>query len=156
MKELCTVKKIKRGTVFVEIERTDKCDGCKMCSFNKRKSITVPAVCDIKVDVGQKVEVEMPTAAVGGAALLIYAVPLVLMLAGVLIGLVGEWWLQLVLCASGLAVGLVCALLIDRAYRKKAGVLPRVSGIVDIDCGSAADAQPPANEQCKKNSNGDE
>ena len=53
------------------------------------------------------------------------------MLIGALVGLVGEWWLQLTLAAAGLALGLLCAHLIDRAYRKKAGVLPRVVAVIN-------------------------
>ncbi len=136
MIELCEVKRVKRGTAFVELVKTDKCDGCNMCAFNKRKSMLVPTQCDISVEVGQTVEVEMPTRSVGAAALLIYAIPLLFMVVGVLIGLVGGVWLQVGLCAAGLAAGLLCAFLIDGAYRKKSGVLPKVLRVVDKDCGS--------------------
>lgn len=132
MTEYTVVKKIKRGTVYIELNRSEKCDGCKICSFNNRKTIVVPTVCDIKVDVGNTVEVEMPTRSVGGASLLIFALPLLSMLVGALIGLVGEWWLQLSLCGAGLVVGLVLAYVLDRVYRKKIGVLPKVIRKVDI------------------------
>ncbi len=131
MNELCKVKKVKRGYAYVELVRSDKCAGCGVCSFNNKKSIVVPAACDVRVEVGQTVRVEMPTVAAGAATLLIYAVPIALMLIGALVGLVGEWWLQLTLAAAGLALGLLCAHLIDRAYRKKSGVLPRVVAVIN-------------------------
>ncbi len=126
MLEQCTVKKIKRDIAYVEIRRSDKCDGCKICAFNKRNSITVPALCDMPVEVGQTVTVEMPTKSVGSAALLIYALPLLGILIGAIIGLCGEWWLQLIIAAVGMALGLVLVVPIERMYRKKSGVLPVV------------------------------
>ena len=131
MTELCEVKRVKRGTAYVELVRSDKCDGCNMCAFNKKKSMVVPTVCEIAVEVGQTVVVEMPTRSVGAAALLIYALPLLFMVIGVLIGLLGGVWLQVGLCAAGLAIGLLCAFFIDKAYRKKAGVLPKVLRVVE-------------------------
>ena len=81
MREICTVKKVKRGCVYIELTRTERCDGCQMCAFNKRKSMTVPARTEISVDAGERVIVEMPTRAVGAGALAIYAIPLLLMVA---------------------------------------------------------------------------
>ncbi len=130
MTERCIVKKVRRGYAYIELNRSDKCEGCGICAFNKRKSLTVPAVCNIPVSVGDSVTVEMPTRSVGAGALLIYAIPLALMLAGVLIGLVGGMWLQIGLCAAGLALGLFCAFVLDRLYRKKSGVLPTVTTVI--------------------------
>ncbi len=141
MTEVCTVKKVKRGVAHIVIERKDECNGCKICSFNNKNSMTVPALCDIPVTVGEKVVVEMPTRAVGAGSLSIYAVPVLLMLIGALIGLVGSVWLQIGLCAAGLALGFVAAFLIDRAYRKKSGVMPRVvrSATGDTDGSASSD-----------------
>lgn len=133
MTELCTVKKIKRGTVYVEISRTDKCDGCKVCAFNGKKSVVVPTVCGIAVAVGDSVEVEMPTRSAGIASLSIYALPLLFMVIGAAIGLLGDWRLQMSLAAAGLVIGLACAWFTDRLYRKKSGVLPSVLRIVTED-----------------------
>lgn len=155
MTELCTVKKIKRGYAYVELIRSEKCAGCGVCSFNNKKSIVVPAKCDIPVEVGKRVQVEMPTVSAGAATLLIYAVPLALMLVGALIGLVGEWWLQLTLAAVGLAAGLLCAHLIDRAYRKKAGVLPKVTAVAECASEDNASVATDAAE-CSANSDKDE
>lgn len=131
MTEQCTVKKIKRDIVYVELKRSDKCEGCKMCAFNKRDAMTVPAVCKMPVKVGQTVTVEMPTRAAGAATLLVYAIPLLLMVVGAVIGLVGEWWLQLTLAAVGLAIGLAAIIPVERIYRRKAGVLPVVIGVAE-------------------------
>ena len=126
MTETCTVKKVKRGTAYIELKRKDECNACKICSFNSKKSMIVPALCDIAVGVGDSVVVEMPTLSAGSGALMIYALPILLMLVGALIGLAGNMWLQIGLCACGLALGLVGAYLIDRAYRRKSGVMPKV------------------------------
>ncbi len=131
MLERCSVKKVKRGVAYIELVRSEKCDGCNMCSFNKKKSMTVPALCDADVRPGDIVSVEMPTKSVGAAALAIYAIPIVLMLLGALIGIVGGVWLQVGLVGAGLAAGLFAAFLIDRAYRKKAGVMPRIVAVLE-------------------------
>ncbi|MDE6966658.1 MAG: SoxR reducing system RseC family protein, partial [Clostridiales bacterium] len=105
MTESCRVKKVRRGIIYVELNKSQKCDGCKMCAFGKNNTIVLPALCDLPVQVGQTVTVRMPAQSAGNAALLIYAVPLLTMLIGALIGLVGEWQLQLGLAAAGLVVG---------------------------------------------------
>lgn len=143
MTEVCTVKKVKRDIAYVEIKRTEKCAGCNCCAFNNKNALVVPAKCDKKVSPGQSVIVEMPTRDVGAVNLLIYAIPLALILVGALIGLVGEWWLQLTLAAAGLVLGLLCAWLIDGAYRKKQGVLPVVIAL-------ATDGEPDQTDTTEK------
>lgn len=150
MTETCTVKKVKRGVAYIELKRKDECNGCKICSFNNKKSMTVPALCDVEVCVGDTVTVEMPTQSVGGGALMIYALPILTMLVGALIGLAGGMWLQIGLCAGGLALGLVGAFLIDRAYRRKAGVMPKVLKISNGADGSADNVKSPEIEQTDK------
>lgn len=126
MLERCVVKKIKRGTVYVELRRSDKCEGCKMCAFGKQDVLVLPTVCDRSVTAGEEVTVKMPTQSAGAAALLIYALPLLGILIGALIGLVGEWQLQLSLAAAGLVAGLVAIVPLEHVYRRKAGILPVV------------------------------
>lgn len=133
MTECCTVKKVKRGYAYIELNRSEKCEGCGICAFNKRKSLVVPAVCDTFVKVGDQVTVEMPTKSVGAGALLIYAIPIALMLIGAVVGLVGGLWLQIGLCAGGLILGLLLAFLLDKVYRKKSGVLPVVQSVLSND-----------------------
>lgn len=138
MTEKGTVKKKKRGIAYVQIARTEKCDGCKACAFGKNGTITMPALCDAKVSVGDVVNVEMPQKQAGAVALLIYALPLILLTVGALIGLVGEWWLQCTLAAAGLALGLICIVPIERRYRKSSGAMPIVTGISEAPDTSAS------------------
>ncbi len=131
MLEQCTVKKVKKSVAYIELNRSEKCEGCKICSFNRKKTITVPALCDYRVAAGDTVTVEMPTKSVGAASLLIYALPILLMAIGAVIGLAGSVWLQAGLCGAGLALGLIAAFVIDRIYRRKRGVLPRVVSVAE-------------------------
>ncbi|MBD5132257.1 MAG: SoxR reducing system RseC family protein [Clostridiales bacterium] len=126
MIEQCVVKKVKRGLAFVEVKRSDKCEGCKLCAFNKQNVMVVPALCSEQVAAGDVVTVQMPTKPVGAVALLIYALPLLGIVIGALIGLVGSWQLQLGLAAAGLVVGLAAIVPLERLYRKKSGVMPVV------------------------------
>lgn len=150
MTELCTVKKIKRGTVYIELTRTEKCDGCKVCAFNGKKSVVSPAVCDINVAPGDSVEVEMPTCTAGIASLSVYALPLLFIVIGAAIGLLGDWRLQISLGAAGLVVGLTCAWLIDRRYRKKSGILPSVLRVVSQSDATIGDSDPSDDNKTKE------
>lgn len=145
MTERCTVKKVKRGYAYIELNRSEKCEGCGICAFNKRKSLVVPAVCDTVVSVGDQVTVEMPTKSVGADALLIYAIPLALMVIGAIIGLVGGLWLQIGLCAGGLILGLLTAFVLDKVYRKKSGVLPVVQSVIPKDEDDRTDGETEIN-----------
>ncbi len=135
MTEDCVVKKIRRGYVYIELNRSEKCDGCNLCAFNKKKSIVMPAHCDKagaeRVKIGSRVTVEMPTKSVGAASLLIYAIPILLLFVGAAIGLVGGVWLQIGLAAAGLVSGLAAAFAIDKIYRRKVGILPTVINVLD-------------------------
>lgn len=142
MTEVCTVKKVSRRGVFVELKRSEQCDGCKICAFNRKNAIVVPARSDVPVKAGDTVVAEMPTVSVGAGALLIYALPLLFIVIGALIGLVGGLWLQVGLAALGLVLGLVAAWLIDRAYRRRDGVIPRIVRLYDKaaeSCGDTTD-----------------
>ncbi len=130
MTEVCTVKKVGKRYAYIELVRSGKCDGCKICSFNKRDKLTVPAVADINVAKGDTVVAEMPTKSVGIGSLLIYILPLALMIIGALIGLTGGVWLQVGLSGGGLCLGLVGAIPLDMLYRRRAGVLPRIIQVI--------------------------
>ena len=94
MTEICTVKKAGKRGIFVELKRGERCDGCKICAFNRKNTLVVPAKSDVHVKAGDTVVAEMPTVSVGAGALLIYALPLLFIVVGALIGLVGGLWLQ--------------------------------------------------------------
>ena len=131
MIEECVVKRVHRGYAYIELNRTEACDNCKLCAFNNRKSLVVPAKCNVAdVTVGSRVIAEMPTESVGAAPLLIYAIPVILLFVGALIGLLGGVILQISLAAAGLVLGLAAAFVIDRIYRKKAGVIPTITAIL--------------------------
>lgn len=137
MTEQCVVKKVRKSTVYIEIKREEKCAACGVCAFNNKKTITVPASSDIRVECGQTVEVEMPVKSVGVVALLIYVFPLVLGVCGAALGLLGEVWLQIVLCAVGIAAGLAVARLTDCIIRRRTGVIPKIVGIVNSQTSDA-------------------
>ncbi len=131
MTEICTVKKVGKCGVYVELKRNERCENCKICAFNRKNTLVVPAKSDIAVNVGDTVVAEMPTVSVGAGALLIYALPILFIVLGALIGLSGGLWLQVGLAAAGLVIGLIAAWLIDRAYRRRDGVIPRIVGLYD-------------------------
>lgn len=131
MIERGTVKKTARGIVYIELGKKVECEGCKLCAFGKSDSVIIPAACEKDVRAGQTVAVDIPDEPKGNAPLLIYAIPLLTMLAGALIGLVGQWWLQLTLSAVGLILGALILVPIDRAYRRRPGAVAKVTEIIN-------------------------
>lgn len=127
MIERGTVTKVKRGIAYVRIERGEKCEGCKLCAFNGKNKLVLPALCDISVSAGDTVSLQMPTRSAGAGALLVYALPLAALLVGAVIGLIiGGLVAQIVSCAVGLAVGIILLIPLERVYRRRAGVMPVV------------------------------
>ena len=87
MIETGKVTEIKDG-VKVRIEKKTECNRCGMCAFPKNASfIELNAVSDIKVNVGDTVKVETSESGKLLGILLVFGVPLLIVAACVLIGL---------------------------------------------------------------------
>ena len=53
------VKKQKNGVYFVEIAKSDKCNGCKACAFGKNEKIVLKANSEVECAVGDKVAIKI-------------------------------------------------------------------------------------------------
>lgn len=130
MTEVAKVVKVKGKRAFVLIEQTAKCEGCKMCSFNRNKQLIVPIENTLDAAVGDSVELLMPERAPVGASFIMYVVPLVLMLIGALLGSLINLYAQIGMAFGFLALGFLPAYFIDKYYAKKRGFSPSMVRIV--------------------------
>lgn len=133
MTERCRVKKVGRSWTVIVIERRPECEGCKICSFNNKSSMTAVVKTVDGLKVGDTVSVEMPTQSTAFASLILYVIPLFAMLIGMVAGINSSVYLQMGLAFSFLVLSFGIVALCDRHYRSKRGFLPTILEIVD-DC----------------------
>lgn len=82
------VKEVKESTVVVTMERQDMCGDCHACEMiSGKKSCTLNCETQIPCQVGDKVEVGLTSDYFLKATYLIYGVPLIGFLIGLLIGI---------------------------------------------------------------------
>ncbi len=93
MKKIAEIVSIKGNIATIMVERSTMCDGCTVkaqngkcsCShsslFGESKSFVSEAVCDIPVNVGDKVIIETSDSNVLRTALLVFILPIVLFIA---------------------------------------------------------------------------
>lgn len=122
--EICTVVKDKGKTAIVEIKRTQKCDGCNACAFNKRDFVRIPAIKDIDCVEGDRVCVEMPEKEISIAPLFLFVIPIVLTLVAVILCKNLAIWWQIPIIAGFLTAGLVILYTVDKLFRRKRKYMP--------------------------------
>ncbi|SHM52457.1 positive regulator of sigma(E), RseC/MucC [Caldanaerovirga acetigignens] len=88
MREKAIVVSKKGNKAEVEVIRTSACAKCKACSLgSEKKVIKVWVQNDVNADVGQVVEIEIENRALISATFIMYVIPLVSFLLGVILGL---------------------------------------------------------------------
>ena len=120
------VVSIKKGTLFVSLERTPACNGCKSCVFGKKSDIVVPAKNTVNATIGDHVRVSMlRNSKTSLLSILVgLGIPLICLLLGIVISSlcgVKEWISVLIGVGTALA-GFFITIPIDRAFlRSKYG-----------------------------------
>lgn len=88
MKQVGTVEEVSGSKAKVRIARMSSCGGdCGSCG-GCDNVISVEAQNPVNAKSGDRVELEMPTQTVMGAALLVYVIPIIALIAGYAIGAV--------------------------------------------------------------------
>lgn len=124
--EACRVVKADKKRIYIETVKNAKCESCKACNFGRRNTVTMPAYGDISCRKGDMVLVELPQAQIKTAALVLYVLPLLFFLGGLLAGMpLGEGFM-LLFAVLFMTVGFVAAYGIDRLYRRQKKFLPRI------------------------------
>ena len=81
------VTKCEKEFAFVKIKRNSMCgDSCESCNLCANKEIEIKAINQVRAEVGDYVELKMPEERGFLAALLVYGTPMLLLMAGIIIG----------------------------------------------------------------------
>lgn len=140
MEEAGRVVGVTGSRAEVEVAARGECAHCPahgMCNWTGQKTKTVLAANEVRAQVGDLVIISLGRAAGIRSNLLVFGIPALGMLAGVLVGslVIGrELWAG-VLAGVGLALGFVVVMVIDRAAGRSGRVLPVVVRILGADAG---------------------
>ena len=108
---------VRRASACASAHKCGSCDHCSM--MENAPEIVVVAENGPGAEPGDTVTVESATSSILGAAVILYIVPFVLFFLGYFLGGVLGWaeGSSIALGGAGFALGLLCALVLDR-YRK--------------------------------------
>lgn len=123
------VKDKKNGMLQVCFERPEACEKCGACAGSAHNHMTSLRG---EAEIGDRVAVDMPDSKVFGISLLVYAVPLVFLLIGLL---AGEWIFEndliCALCGIGLmAMSYVILHFTDQKIGRKQNFQPQIIAVV--------------------------
>lgn len=124
---------VQDGVAQVHFLRGSACAHCGACLTvgDSEMEISLPNTLDAKV--GDRVAVDLSPKRVVQASLLAYAVPLVLLIAGVLVGSKISDWAGLVLGIAACGIGYLILRIVEKKSAKKRSFQPRMTRILD-DC----------------------
>ncbi len=115
------VVRLKGKSAYVEVERSQQCNGCKCCMFAAKKNVTFRAANEINAAVGETIVLKSPPTKPMTAYLILFALPIVLLLAGLLIAaqIFQNELIVFAFALIGLSMGLLAVLALDRLYYSK-------------------------------------
>ena len=87
MREKGIVRAIEGGEAVVSLKRHSACPGCKACSVSSNGDITIKAAIAGQVKAGDEVTLEIDSSSMIKAIVLVYLLPAVFFIIGVLAGL---------------------------------------------------------------------
>ena len=87
MIETGVVRSVRNGEVLVGLKRHSACLGCKLCSVNSSGDMIIKAIASKKIEVGDQVTVEIDSSSLLKAIAMVYVLPTLAFLTGVLAGL---------------------------------------------------------------------
>lgn len=125
------VTSVSDGTAQIRFLRSSACAHCGACLTvgDSEMEISLPNTLDAKE--GDRVAVDLSPKRVVQASLLAYAVPLVLMIAGVLLGSKIADWAGLVLGVAACGLGYLILRIVEKKSAKKKSFQPRMTRILD-------------------------
>ena len=125
------VMSIKDGTAQIRFLRGSACAHCGACLTvgDSEMEISLPNTLGAKE--GDRVAVDLSPKRVVQASLLAYAVPLLLLIAGVLIGSRIADWAGLALGVAACGIGYLILRIVEKKSAKKKSFQPRMTRILD-------------------------
>lgn len=118
-------------TVLVRFKRTKACGECKMCASFGSDEAMVEVENRLSAKVGDKVELALHSASMLKASFIVYVIPLLALLSGVLIGI---QFSDLLGAALGIAAAVVSLLIIhffEPRFKRKREFQPRMIRILE-------------------------
>jgi sigma-E factor negative regulatory protein RseC len=134
------IKEIRNDRALVKVQRGSACGRCRSrgaCRTMNDKEMLVEVINDLHAQVGDEVEISLPTGSFLKISFLVYFVPVVALVAGAILG--GElapsynWDANLAsACAGGLAmmITFVAVNRFDRSLSAKAQYWPRITRLL--------------------------
>ena len=125
------VTSVKDGTAQIHFLRGSACAHCGACLTvgDSEMEISLPNTLGAKE--GDRVMVDLSPKRVVQASLLAYAVPLVLLIAGVLIGSRYADWAGLVLGVGACGIGYLILRIVEKKSKKKNSFQPRMTRVLE-------------------------
>jgi len=137
MREIGIVANIKGDKATITLPRKSACDKCRMClAAPEKDKVTITLNNQLGAIVGDKVAIEMSGGYVMTAAFIVYLMPLIFAVAGLIIGI--NLWnegIAIILTLTGLIIGFILVIIIDRRLKQKKGFAPRITEIVNNEQG---------------------
>ena len=125
------VEILEDGKAVVRFERTKACKNCKMCANAGENHALTEVENTLKAKVGDLVEISLHSKSLIQATLIAYGIPLILLLAGVI---VGSMWSDAVGAIAGIVLALVSFVilrLLEPRFSRVKTFKPRMIDIVD-------------------------
>lgn len=134
------VQQLAATKAFILINRSSACAGChskSACQPSENKEMIVEAINDVNAQVGDRVQVSVPTSSLLKATFLVYFVPVVALIGGAIAGgslapaLRMDSTLASIVCGFVAMAGVFVAVRwFDRGANSKANYWPRVTRIL--------------------------
>lgn len=143
MRETGTVHKVRGSFATVRFDRKAACENCNMCLKPREANyVELRLENTLNAAVGDKVEVAMGDRAVLTAALLVYAVPLIVMGAALGFTYTLELWICLTVSFGAMILAFAAVSLIDRfVLRRRPEYMPKMIAVVSAESGSDTEAE---------------
>lgn len=143
MRETGVVHKVRGRFATVRFDRKAACENCNMCLKPREANyVELRLENTLNAAVGDKVEVAMGDRAVLTAALLVYAVPLIVMGAALGFTYTLELWICLTVSFGAMIFAFAAVSLIDRfVLRRRPEYMPKMIAVVSAASGSDTEAE---------------
>ncbi|MEG2002179.1 MAG: SoxR reducing system RseC family protein [Clostridia bacterium] len=122
MKEIGDVIKAKNKLATVRLIRKSSCENCNQCGLKKKDThIDIVVENELDAEIGDQAVIEMTSGNVFKSAFIVYAVPLILSLLGLLVSslLKLSELLQIIFIFGGLLIGGLVVYLADKRLKKQ-------------------------------------
>ncbi len=125
------VSAVEGETAKVRFQRGSACARCGACLTVGESEMEISLPNSLGAKVGDRVTVDLSPKRIVQASLLAYAVPLALLIGGVLLGSRISDWAGLALGAGACAVSYLILRLVEKRIRRKKNFQPRMERIVE-------------------------